>query len=304
MRDCHAYGAETVKVNVSGEELVLGADVKSTFTAEHVRCIVQEAHALGMCVAAHARGHASVRDAITGGVDVLLHCDFAGADGVQLILDTPSLLLGPSMGFLRRVTDMTGGALPDDPGFGADKKLAASVSTHRELLLRGGSAVSARLGVGGDWCFPQTPHGGAAYDMEIYVNDLGMTPVAALECATSAGAAFMCSDVGHLRVGSHADIIACVGDPTIDVTCLQRPLALVVLAGHVIVADERFVTVEEMHDDGTWVTLPAASIAADATRNTDASRITAALTEAYQRHFADAPASDVTRALTVALGKR
>ena len=92
-----------------------------------------------------------------------------------------------------------------------------------------------------------TPHGDNAYDCEIYVKRLGMSPIDALRCATSSGAKFMRGSaggdesngprVGELTPGAAADVIAVRGDATVDVRCL-RDVAMVMSNGRVARLDD------------------------------------------------------------------
>ena len=67
------------------------------------------------------------------------------------------------------------------------------------------------------------PHGMNAHELDVYVNDLGMTPLAAIQSATLNAADLMgWSDrTGSIEAGKWADIIAVPGDPLADVKILQ-----------------------------------------------------------------------------------
>ena len=240
--ECASLGCDSVKINISGEEMVLLAsgekDVKSTFDAADVAAVVARAHVQGMRVAAHARGSGSVRDALVAGVDVLYHCDFTTPACRDAILGAgEGLLLGPSLGFLDRVAPV---GLPDEPLFDAPAKLAASIATHLDLFARGGDELICRTGIGGDYGFAVTPHGDNAYDVELYTRLLGLSPIVALRCATLAGAKFMAGSfgegnglrVGTLSAGAAADLVAVRGDATVNVRCL-RDVALVIANGRI-----------------------------------------------------------------------
>ena len=67
------------------------------------------------------------------------------------------------------------------------------------------------------------PHGFNARELDVYVNQFGMSPLAALQSATIHAADLMgWSDrTGALEAGKWADIIAVDGDPLADVHVLQ-----------------------------------------------------------------------------------
>jgi nitrite reductase/ring-hydroxylating ferredoxin subunit len=78
---------------------------------------------------------------------------------------------------------------------------------------------------GGDYGFAWTPHGTYAKDLQYFVELFGYTPFDALLAATrDAGemVGFGGGRVGTLEAGKLADLIVVTGDPTTDVSVLQR----------------------------------------------------------------------------------
>jgi imidazolonepropionase-like amidohydrolase len=82
------------------------------------------------------------------------------------------------------------------------------------------------------------PHGLNAHELEVYVRDYKMTPLAAIQTGTLNAADLMgwTDKVGSLDTGKWADIIAIQGDPLSDVRLLQH-IPFVMKAG-VIYKDE------------------------------------------------------------------
>jgi imidazolonepropionase-like amidohydrolase len=68
------------------------------------------------------------------------------------------------------------------------------------------------------------PHGLNAHEVEVYVRDLGMTPLQAIQSATVNAADLMnwTEKTGSLDAGKWADIIAVDGNPLADVKILQN----------------------------------------------------------------------------------
>jgi len=77
-----------------------------------------------------------------------------------------------------------------------------------------------------------------AHELDVYVNDLGMKPLAAIQSTTINAADLMgWSDrTGAIEAGKWADIIAVSGDPLADVKILQS-VPFVMKAG-VVYKDE------------------------------------------------------------------
>jgi imidazolonepropionase-like amidohydrolase len=67
------------------------------------------------------------------------------------------------------------------------------------------------------------PHGLNAHELDVYVNQLGMTPLAALQTATINATDLMgwSAKTGTLEAGKWADIIAVEKNPLDDVRALQ-----------------------------------------------------------------------------------
>ena len=78
------------------------------------------------------------------------------------------------------------------------------------------------------------PHDMGGWQFEIMV-ERGMTPMQAIKSATSVAAEHMGLDeeIGSLRVGLQADMIAVPGSPTIDITRLRH--VSVVVKGRVVI---------------------------------------------------------------------
>ena len=71
--------------------------------------------------------------------------------------------------------------------------------------------------------FSITPYGDWHYrELEVFVKDIGLTPLQAIRAATFEGARALCLDgkVGEIAAGKFADIIGIAGDPSKDITIL------------------------------------------------------------------------------------
>jgi len=65
------------------------------------------------------------------------------------------------------------------------------------------------------------PYGDNARELELMVN-YGMAPLNALKAATSAAGRVLHMEIGEVKAGKLADLIAVDGDPTKDIAALRR----------------------------------------------------------------------------------
>jgi imidazolonepropionase-like amidohydrolase len=81
-------------------------------------------------------------------------------------------------------------------------------------------------------------HGTQALDLEMLVKRAGLTPVRALQAATTVNAEALGwhDRIGSIEKGKYADLIAVSGDPLADITELQR-VRFVMKGGKVIRGD-------------------------------------------------------------------
>jgi len=205
-------GVDTLKVNISGEEYTSdGNDIKSTFTDEEVAIVVAACRAAGIKSAAHCRGCESVQIALRHGIDVLYHCEYADEPTLQLLAAArKKIFLGPALGLLVR----GGNDAKNEP----DKKAYVAAKTYKRLHE---IAPDIRIVAGGDYGFPQTPQGENAFDLQVFVEWLGYSPLESLVAGTATGGELMGMPVGKIKKGYFADMLLVEGDPTNDVKILQ-----------------------------------------------------------------------------------
>jgi imidazolonepropionase-like amidohydrolase len=217
VREIIKYGADVIKVCATGGVLSKGDDPSaSQYTLEEMKAIVADAHRLGRKVAAHAHGAEGVRWASEAGVDSIEHGhlmdDAAIAtlkkNGTYLV---PTLFLGEYMDEHLDHSDV--------PEYSRQKMRDVSAAMKRNVGRAFAAGVKVALGTDA----AVYPHGLNAGELQVYVK-LGMTPLAAIQTATLNAADLLgwADRVGSLEPGRWADMIAVDGDPTRDVTVLER----------------------------------------------------------------------------------
>ena len=178
------------------------------FTDAEARAIVDEAHRLGRMVAAHAIGSDGIAAALRAGVNSIEH-----GDGL-----TDSLIDVMVKNNVYWVPTVTVGVHVVDRG-GVWPALVALERRNFGRALKKGLKIVMGTDVGG---FPWTEIN-QAKEFEYYVQ-YGMTPMQAIQSGTSVAAALLGQEqnIGTIAPGFYADLVAVSGDPTRDITELQR----------------------------------------------------------------------------------
>jgi imidazolonepropionase-like amidohydrolase len=178
------------------------------FTDAEAKAIVDEAHRLGRFAAAHAIGSDGIAAALRAGVNSIEHGDGL-TDSLMDVMVRNNVYWVPTVTVGAHVLPR-GGVWP------------ALVSLERRAFgraLRRGVKIAMGTDVGG---FPWTEIN-QAKEFEYYVQ-YGMTPLQAIQSGTTVAAALLGQEqnIGAIAPGLYADIIAVAGDPTRDITELQR----------------------------------------------------------------------------------
>ncbi len=178
------------------------------FTDAEAKAIVDEAHRLGRMVAAHAIGSDGIGAALRAGVNSIEHGDGL-TDSLMDVMVRTNVYWVPTVTVGVHVLPR-GGVWP------------ALVNLERRAFgraLRHGVKIAMGTDVGG---FPWTEIN-QAKEFEYYVQ-YGMTPMQAIQSGTTVAAALLGQEqnFGAIAPGLYADIIAVAGDPTRDITELQR----------------------------------------------------------------------------------
>jgi len=209
------YGADLIKIGASGGVLSKGDDPQaSQYTLEEMQAIVADAHRLGRKVAAHAHGAQAILWASEAGVDSIEHGSYLDDAGIAMMLKHGTYLV-PTAYLIDWVQQY--GNLP--PIYQQKMKDVSAVEKQNAI-----KAIKAGVKIACGTDAAVYPHGLNAHELDVYVNQFGMTPLAAIQTATLNAADLMgwTAHVGSLEPGKWADVIAVQGDPLADVRILQH----------------------------------------------------------------------------------
>jgi len=194
VRENNKYSADLIKFCATGGVMSKGTNPGAQqFTQEEMDAIVDEAHALGMKVAAHAHGTEGIKAAIRAGVDSIEHASILDEEAIQLALENNTTL----------VMDI----------YVSDYIL----ETGEEV----GIAAGVNIVFGSD--AGVYPHGFNGRQFAKMV-EFGMTPMEAIQAATVKAAVLLGieEEVGTLNEGTLADLIAVEGNPLENVALLEN----------------------------------------------------------------------------------
>lgn len=222
VRWLHKYGARVIKICATGGVFSLGDSVGAQqLTLEEMKAIADEAHMLGIKVAAHAHGDDGIRTAILAGIDTIEHCSLASDETIKLAVAHKTWF---DMDIYNDDYILATGTANGTEQESLDKEKAIGLAQRQtfQRAVKGG----VRMIFGSD--AGVYPHGDNGRQFAKMV-EWGMTPMQAIRAATMNGAEAlgMTGDVGAIAVGRYADIIAVDGDPLTDVRQLEGVDAVV-----------------------------------------------------------------------------
>jgi imidazolonepropionase-like amidohydrolase len=226
----HMRGADLIKLMVSGGVISQGDDPNAQLMDDdEIATAVHTAHELGMKVAAHAHGKKAIDAAVRLGVDSIEHGSFADVESYAMMKAHGTYLVPTLLAGVAGVEFMDSHPGVFEPASVAKAKAVAPVMVHN-------LAAAYRAGVKIAFGTDLGPHGpNQAREFQLMVQQAGMTPIDAIMAATGNAADLIgaTGDIGSIRPGRYADIIAVPGDPLADITLLQR-VSFVMKGGAVV----------------------------------------------------------------------
>ncbi len=223
VREQVGHGADWVKVYADYRRGPGGGAVP-TFSQEEMNALVSESHSAGRPVAAHAGTAEGMKRAILAGVNSIEH-GTGGTDEVFKMMAERGVAYFPTLAASASTSEYSGAYKPGGPlSPGMERAKSAF-----QLAMKNGVIIGCGSDVG------VFAHGTNAKELSLMVQ-YGMSAPKALLAATTVDAKVLGreNDLGQIRPGFLADIIAVPGDPTKDIETLKQ-VAFVMKDGRIYV---------------------------------------------------------------------
>lgn len=218
VRQRYKNGADVIKITATGGVMSVAKNGQNPqFTEEEIKAIVETANDYGMLTAAHAHGDEGMRRAIKAGIKTIEHGTLMKEPTMDLMIQNNTYLV-PTIS-----AGKAAAAMADIPGFlpPVVAKKAKEIGPVSQKTFKKAFEKGVLIAFGTD--AGVSPHGDNAKEFA-YMNEAGMPILDALQSATLTNANLlgMSEELGQLKVGFIADVIAVEVNPLEDVKTLEN----------------------------------------------------------------------------------
>jgi len=212
VRDQIGKGADFVKVYADYRWGTKGEDQPS-FTLEELKLINEVTRSSGRYLVCHAKSKEAMRRAILAGAETIEHGDFID-DEIAQLMKQYHVTFFPTVAAIDAINQYRGWKK------GKDEEPAAVKNKKKSLTAAVNAGVT--IGMGGD--VGVFHHGENVYELELMAEYGGMKPMDLLKAATSVNARALHADteIGFIKAGLKADLMAVKGDPSKSISDLRK----------------------------------------------------------------------------------
>ena len=226
------YGADIIKICANN------TPNNTSLTIAEMKAIVKMAHRYDLKVTAHATTDLAVWEAVTAGVDGIEH-GYQISDTTLILMAKKQVVLVPtdlSIPVFHKLYDIV------DFKWNREKNLKKSKERYRDRLQRAIKAGVTIVTGSDNYLDLKMPQGQAAKNILVAYEEEGMKPFDILRSSTHLSAKFMNkeNELGAIKEGLYADIIAVKGDIEKDFSKSIFNLVFVMKDGEIYVDTESF----------------------------------------------------------------
>ncbi len=218
VRQRYKNGADLIKITATGGVLSVAKNgANAQFTQEEVNEIVKTAKEYGMNVAAHAHGKEGMKRAVLAGVQTIEHGSFMDKE-VATLMKQNNCYMVPTLSAGRYVEEKA-----KIPNYYPDVIIPKITSTMAILDETIKMVISEGVPIAFGTDAGVFPHGDNAKEFR-YMVDAGWSPMFSLQSATVTNAKLldMENQLGQIKAGFIADIIAIDEDPTKNISTMEH----------------------------------------------------------------------------------
>jgi imidazolonepropionase-like amidohydrolase len=214
MREQHKEGSDFAKIYETGPDRMIDGVLHTPYqyTADQLKAAVNEAHRLGTFVAVHAMGEPGTLYAAQAGVASIDHATQLSDETIRLMKEK-GIFAVPTFAIMEYFAQHR-----------ESQDQAAAEAAFLDYKIREFKrqiAAGVPFAVGSD--VGPFPHGTQARELELMV-EYGMKPLAVLQADMINGAKLLgwAGQIGELKPGYYADLIAVEGNPLDDIKSVER----------------------------------------------------------------------------------
>ncbi len=218
VRQRYKDGADVIKITATGGVMSIAKNGENPqFTIEEIKAICETAKDYDMIVAAHAHGDEGIQRAVRGGVKTIEHGTLLSEESMRLMIEYGTYLV-PTMTAGKEVA-----AKAKIPGYYNELVVPKALAIGPKIQNTTAKAYRAGVNIAFGSDAGVFSHGKNAKEFR-YMNEAGIPVIECLQAATIVNSKILSVDdeIGQIKEGFTADIIATRLDPTKDVKTLEN----------------------------------------------------------------------------------
>lgn len=218
VRQRYKDGSDCIKITATGGVMSVAKNGQNPqFTIEEIKAITATAKDYGFLTAAHAHGDEGMRRAVLGGIKTIEHGTLMSEETMELMVKHNTFLV-PTISAGKAAAKMA-----DIPGFLPPivAKKAREIGPVSQVTF--GKAYKKGVSIAFGTDAGVSPHGDNGKEFG-FMHEAGMPIMETIQAATTTNAKLlgMENELGQLKAGFLADIVAVDEDPTKNVTTLEK----------------------------------------------------------------------------------